>query len=623
MRMKETGKSVKKRKKDSDLKENVVFNIQSIIMSVLMAITLVTIVTMGFLLYQRFKLAIDKMAVSNTEATVESTVDRVNSDLLDIRQIFDAANYNIVQEFDISSEKFAEQFSLLYEVNSDKIESLALYGNEGRLIASEPVAVEKENIDVKGQDWYKNAESAIENVHFSIPHIQNLYEDGLYRYHWVVSLSRYVDINDGEIPGSGVLLVDMKYSVIEDVLKQINDSSEGIYYYMISRDGQMIYHPRKTEMARGLFEENSLKASGYEEGTYEITTNGHKESVVVGNIAYTGWKLIGVVPESVQTARINNFRYYIFTTIMVLMMMLLEGNRLISRKISKPIRKLDESVKTYEAGGKTDIYIGGSSEIRHLGYSVQRSYERIETLMEEIIRQQNERRKSELDALQSQINPHFLYNTLESITWMIEAQKNEEAVIMISELAKLLRVSLSRGKTIIPVKDELQHSRSYMNIQLVHYKERFQMEFQTDKEIEDYCIVKLVIQPILENAIYYGVGNMDEDDEGKITVRGEKKEDDIYIIIEDNGMGMRKEVLENILKDNNKVPKHGSGVGVINVHSRIQLMFGEQYGLEIYSEPDEGTRVVIHIPAIPYTKENAEQLEMQKYIQGRDVDEKE
>lgn len=608
---------MKKRKKDSDFKKNVVFNIQSIIMSVLMAITLVTIVTMGFLLYQRFKLAIDKMAVSNTEATVESTVDRVNSDLLDIRQIFNAANYNIVQEFDISSEKFAEQFSLLYEVNSDKIESLALYGNEGRLIASEPVAVEKENIDVTGQDWYKNAESAIENVHFSVPHIQNLYEDGLYRYHWVVSLSRYVDINDGEIPGSGVLLVDMKYSVIEDVLKQINDSSEGIYYYMISRDGQMIYHPRKTEMARGLFEENSLKASGYEEGTYEITTDGHKESVVVGNIAYTGWKLIGVVPESVQTARINNFRYYIFTTIMVLMMMLLEGNRLISRKISKPIRKLDESVKTYEAGGKPDIYIGGSSEIRHLGYSVQRSYERIETLMEEIIRQQNERRKSELDALQSQINPHFLYNTLESITWMIEAQKNEEAVIMISELAKLLRVSLSRGKTIIPVKDELQHSRSYMNIQLARYKERFKTEFRIEEEIENCCIVKLVIQPILENAIYYGVGNMDEDDGGMIIVSGKKKDEDILITIEDNGMGMREEVLENILTDNSKVPKHGSGVGVINVHSRIRLMFGEEYGLSIESEPDEGTRVTIRIPAIPYTPENAEALELQKYIQRR------
>ena len=231
-------------------------------------------------------------------------------------------------------------------------------------------------------------------------------------------------------------------------------------------------------------------------------------------------------------------------------------------------------------------------------------------------------KQTELTALQSQINPHFLYNTLESITWMVEAQKNEEAVIMISELAKLLRVSLSRGKTIIPVKDELQHSRSYMNIQLMRYKERFQIEFQTDKEIEDYCIVKLVIQPILENAIYYGVGNMDEDDEGKITVRGEKKEDDIYIIIEDNGMGMRKEVLENILKDNNKVPKHGSGVGVINVHNRIQLMFGEEYGLKVESEADEGTKVTIHIPAIPFNSENQSKME-EKSVERKGKNEKE
>ena len=599
------------------------FNIQSIIMSVLMALTLVTIAIMGFLLYHRFKLAVDKTAVSNTEATVESTVDRMNSDLLDIRQIFNAANYNVVQEFDISSQEFSKQFSLLYEANSDKIQSMALYGSDGRLIASEPVSAEKENVDIKNQDWYQNAEEAIENIHFSTPHIQNLFRDGTFRYHRVISLSRSVDINDGEEPGSGVLLMDMKYSVIEDVLRQMNESSDGIYYYVCNRDGTMIYHPRRAELDRGLFEENSTKAAGYEDGVYEITSGGSKENVVVGSIAYTGWKLIGVIPESVQTASINNFRYYIFTTIIVLIMMLLEGNRLISRKISKPIRDLDDSVKAYEAGGKPDIYIGGSSEIRHLGYSVQKSYEQIETLMEEIMRQQNERRKSELDALQSQINPHFLYNTLESITWMVEAQKNSEAVFMISELAKLLRVSLSRGKTIIPVKDELQHSRSYMNIQLARYKERFKTEFQVDEEIGNYCIVKLVIQPILENAIYYGVGHMDEDDDGKIIVRGEKKGDDIYISIEDNGMGMREDVLENILTDNSKVPKHGSGVGVINVHSRIRLMFGESYGLTVYSEPDEGTRVVIHIPAIPYTEENVELLETQKYRQGRGEDGKE
>lgn len=608
---------MKDRKRNPDSRKNIVFNIQSIILSVLMAISLVTIIVMGLLLYHRFKLALEKTAVDNTEATVEATVDRLNADLLDIRQILNGTNYNVVQQFDISSREFSEQFSLLYETNSDKIQSLALYDPKGNLIASEPVAAEKKNVKVQTQEWYKNAEDAIENIHFSTPHIQELFEDGSYRYQWVVSLSRYVDVNKGETPETGILLLDMKYSVIRDVMKQINDCSGGIYYYLISQDGEMIYHPRGTELNRGLFEENSLETAKYEDGTYEIHSNSQNETVIVGSVAYTGWKMIGVVPESVQAANYKNFRYYVFATVLVLMVMLLEGNQLVSRKISKPIRELDASVKAHEAGGKPDIYIGGSSEIRHLGHSVQKSYEQIEKLMDEIIRQQNERRKSELDALQSQINPHFLYNTLESITWMVEAQENEAAVRMISELAKLLRVSLSRGKTIIPIKDELQHSRSYMNIQLARYKERFKTEFRIEEEIENCCIVKLVIQPILENAIYYGVGNMDEDDDGMIIVSGKKKDEDILITIEDNGMGMREEVLENILTDNSKVPKHGSGVGVINVHSRIRLMFGEEYGLSIESEPDEGTRVTIRIPAIPYTPENAEALELQKYIQRR------
>ncbi len=615
---------MKDMKNDSGIRKTFAkFNIQSIILSVLMTLSLVTVTVMGFLLYHRFKLASDKSAVANTEMTVESTIDRLNSSLLDLRQISDAANYNIVQEYDISSQEFTRQFSMLYETNVDKIQSLALYGYDGMLIESEPVATVKDNVKVADQKWYQDARSEIENIHFSTPHVQNLFDDGTFRYHRVVSLSRSVDINDGSTSGSGVLLVDMKYSVLEDMLERINETSSGIYYYLCSRDGEIIYHPRWTEINRGLFKEKNNKAASYEDGIYEMKTDGQKENIVVGSVAYTGWKLIGVVPESVQETSINKFRYYIITTILILVMMLLQVNRFISRKISRPIRELDESVKAYEAGAMPDIYIGGSAEIRHLGYSVQKSYEQIEALMKEIIQQQTERRKSELDALQSQINPHFLYNTLESITWMIEAQRNKEAVVMISELAKLLRVSLSRGKTIISIGDELQHSRSYMNIQRVRYKERFKVEFLIDEEIKNYCIVKLVIQPLLENAIYYGVGNMDEDDDGQILIRGEKKGEDIYISIEDNGMGMPEDIRSNILTDNSKVPKHGSGVGVINVHSRISLMFGPEYGLEVYSELDEGTKVVIHIPAIPYTKENAEQLEKQTYGQRRMPDEEE
>ena len=290
--------------------------------------------------------------------------------------------------------------------------------------------------------------------------------------------------------------------------------------------------------------------------------------------------------------------------------------------INHPVQELQVRMKHISEGNfERDSSIEWQHELGDIGRSINDLAEDVKTLMDQRIRDENEKREYEYKMLQSQINPHFLYNTLESITWMVEAKKNLDAVFMISELAKLLRISLSKGRTVIRISDEIQHSRSYMNIQKVRYKERFQIEFDIDEEINEYCTVKLIVQPILENAIYYGVGNMDEDDGGKITIRGEKKDDDIYISVEDNGMGMNEDIVENILKDNNKVPKHGSGVGLINVHSRIQLMFGNEYGLEVYSEPDEGTRIVIHIPAIPYTEENREQLETQNYGKGRVTDE--
>ena len=242
--------------------------------------------------------------------------------------------------------------------------------------------------------------------------------------------------------------------------------------------------------------------------------------------------------------------------------------------------------------------------------------------MKEIVEQQNQRRKSELAALQSQINPHFLYNTLDSITWMIEGGKNEGAVTMISELAKLLRISLSKGRTIIPVQQEIQHSKSYMNIQKVRYKDKFEVEFDIDSEIDNYCTVKLIIQPILENAIYYGVGDMDPDDGGKILVKGRMRNGDIYIEVIDNGMGMTEETAKNVLTDNEKVQKRGSGVGLVNVHNRIQIMFGTEYGLIIKSEPDEGTTVTVHLPAILYNDDNVKAIEDAK-VQKDIISEKE
>jgi two-component system sensor histidine kinase YesM len=185
---------------------------------------------------------------------------------------------------------------------------------------------------------------------------------------------------------------------------------------------------------------------------------------------------------------------------------------------------------------------------------------------------------------------------------------------MITELAGLFRISLSRGKTIIKIEDEIQHAKNYMNIQKIRYKNSFQVDFQIEPEILQCCTVKLVIQPLLENAIYYGMEYMDG--EGLITVRGYRKDGDIYLQVEDNGLGMPEEAAAQLLKENDRVRKRGSGVGILNVHNRIKLRFGDEYGLIIESFPDEGMTVKIHIPFIPFTEETQKILEDGKLPEG-------
>ena len=280
---------------------------------------------------------------------------------------------------------------------------------------------------------------------------------------------------------------------------------------------------------------------------------------------------------------------------------MLAANVLVSSRIATPIQKLEKSVKELEEEGNLarEIYIGGSYEIESLGHSIQSMVNQMRKLMDDIVVEQEAKRKSELDALQSQINPHFLYNTLDSIVWMVESERYEEAITMVTSLANLFRISLSKGRNIIPIRSELEHAQNYLSIQKLRYKNRFTVEMDIQPEILDCSTIKLIVQPLLENAIYYGT----EDGDGEITVKGYVKDKDIYIEVSDDGLGMPPETVELLLTDNNRVRKKGSGIGLINVHQRIQLYFGAAYGLTIESEPDEGTTIRIHLPMVPYTEE--------------------
>lgn len=355
----------------------------------------------------------------------------------------------------------------------------------------------------------------------------------------------------------------------------------------------MIYHPRGTELNRGLFEENSLETAKYEDGTYEIHSNSQNETVIVGSVAYTGWKMIGVVPESVQAANYKNFRYYVFATVLVLMVMLLEGNQLVSRKISKPIRELDASVKAHEAGGKPDIYIGGSSEIRHLGHSVQKSYEQIEKLMDEIIRQQNERRKSELDALQSQINPHFLYNTLESINALAKIEGQEKISGAITELAGLLRASLPGAKQEISLRDELQYAGQYLSLQKLIKGDFLEWDITADPDVLECKVPKLILQPLLENAMKHGFAK--SLDVAMLVIVAKEQNGKLLLQLCDNGVGMEKEVLRSILEENVQ-GQDREHIGIQSIQRRIRYLYGAGYGLDVQSTPGEGTVVNLSLP---------------------------
>lgn len=580
--------------------------------TIMLAFSLISIsimLVLGIVMYLRFSTISRQEMIQSTQKLMEQTGENLEDYLVSMRQISDAAYYDVIKENDLTSQNKDIQrgMNLLYEANRDNLRSIAIYNNYGSLMAAEPVAVQKEDPDVTRQDWYVQAMDKMENMHFSTPHIQNLFDDTAFCYYWVISLSRVVELTDEGVTQLGVLLVDMDFSSISRMMKQINTLNNGQYYYLCDNNGQIIYHPQQIQISNGICNENSEIAAQYKDGVYDEVFEGEQRKIVVDTISYTGWKLVGVIPYTTFTHGMIGIRYFIVMIMLLMAMMLVIINRVISVRISSPILKLNDSVKEFEAGEKPEIYIGGPLEIRQLGHSIQRSYEQIDMLMKKIVWEQNERRKSELDALQSQINPHFLYNALDSITWMIEGGRNDDAAFMISQLAKLFRISLSKGHTIISVKDELQHAESYMNIQKVRYKDSFSVTFDVEPSIYTCCTVKLILQPILENAINYGVGGMD--DCGEIRVTGLRKDGKIILSVTDNGIGIPEDEVKLLLTDNNRVHKKGSGVGLVNVNNRIQILFGKEYGLIVESEPDEGTTVSICIPAVPYTEENRKNIE--------------
>ena len=405
---------------------------------------------LGVMLYQQFTRKAENLTVENARQLLNQTTINLEDYLRNMRRISDAMYYTVIKDTDIGSENLDDSMTLLYEANKDKLVSVACYTNDGNLTAAAPIATEKAGADVSSQNWFQDAVGELENFHFSTPHVQDLFDDPSYRYYWVVSLSRTVELTRNGSSLLGVLLVDMNYSSIKQLLDKANTDTSGEYVYLMAPDGQIIYHPKQNLIYMGLYQENNSKAAKYEDTTVKENFLGEKRLVTVKTISYTGWKLVSVVPMKSFSMGMTGMRNLVALLVALTVLAAVLLNQMVSARISKPLRRLNDSVKEWEAGNlEPNIYIGGSMEVEHLGKTLQSTVSQIHQLMDDIVVEQEEKRKSELDALQSQINPHFLYNTLDSIVWMITGERYDDAVFMITQLASLFRISLSKGKAVI------------------------------------------------------------------------------------------------------------------------------------------------------------------------------
>lgn len=584
-------------------------SIQWIISLSFTALSIVTIAFMAVAYYTHFVDTLKDNALEQNEQIVEQVSWNINTYIRDMITISDTMYYNVIKNADLTEKNISDEMELLYEANKDNLTSLVCASWDGAIIAASPASTRKYGIDLTEEDWFNKALDKIENLHFSAPHVQNLFASSNYRYHWVVSLSRGIELTHLGKVENGVILVDMDYSGIEQMFSRANEGGLG-YLYLIDKDGEIIYHPKQKAIYTGLVEENNKEHAKYKNEVNEEIFNGERREVIVKSVGYTGWKIVSVTPVSEFNMDITQLRVFMLMIIAITVALLILGNIVISYIVTDPIRSLEDSLAELEKGSmdEDEVYIGGTPEIRHLGRTIKSMVRQMKKLTDDMVREQKEKRKSELDALQSQINPHFLYNTLDSVVWMIESERYKDAIAMVTALAQLFRISLSKGNNIISIHDEMIHAKNYLNIQKVRYKNKFEAHIDIDPAIENNATIKLIVQPLLENAIYYGVEHMDG--EGEIFVTGYEKDGDIFIDIKDNGMGIPEDTLKTLLTDKARSRGKGSGIGLWNVNQRISLYFKGNYGLEIESELDEGTLVRIHLPKITleeYNKREANQ----------------
>ena len=507
---------------------------------------------------------------------VENTVENYQEDIENLMNMI-LANISEDQE---STDQF---FKSLFQIKSE-VASVTTYDMNGRLLnAWSDGKILKEHINENlSYDENLSQKMHTDRLNITKPHVETLFRD---YYPWVVTISQYKENEKGE---RIQVAMDVKFSNIAKYVDGVGIGQHG-YCYIADENGNIIYHPQQQLIYAGLKKENY---TDYSDGT-------HTESNViysVKSLKRSDWKIVGVCfADEMITNKVEALaKNLIIISIGVLFVTILAGG-IFSKLFSKPANDLAKAMQKFENDTDKFVFepIEGTAEITSLTESFEHMVLQIQELVEKVRQEEISLRKTELKALQAQINPHFLYNTLDAIAWMCEEERHKDAVEMVNALARLFRISISRGHELISIEKEIEHAKSYLKIQNFRYKNQFTYDFEVDDTCLSYLCNKITLQPIIENAIYHGIDRMV--DEGRIEIRIFPDHEKIVFEVEDNGVGMTEEQCQEILQ---KDSGDKAGIGIKNVNDRIKIYFGEEYGITIRSELDEGTCVTITMPKI-------------------------
>lgn len=570
---------------------------------------LCTTIILSYSAYRLSTVAVTDTSLEYTKQLIEQVNKNIQTYIGNMESIsaLSLSNTDLKRYLALNNPKGTEGVQLASQISSyfhaivasrNDIASIVFAGSNGAVVSERMDANFKSYAELIMQEWYSKASRNNGDVAISPSHVQHLYKD---EYKWVVSISKQMP---NPLPGaaSGVLLVDLNYNVINDLCNQIQLGQRG-YVFILDQAGDLIYHPQQQLIYSGLKSEDIPTLLQAKDSTFHTQEKEQSKIYTVRTTKF-GWKIVGVTYAGDLSGNKKDMQ---LTSAMwggISLIIALAISILLSVTLTKPIKQLEVHMKQVEKGNfDIRVDVEGANEISKLSRTFNLMISKIKELMNQTLKDQEVKRISELKALQAQIQPHFLYNTLDSIIWMAEMGKVDEVVTMTSALSKLLRSSISKGEELIPIAVELEHIQNYLTIQNIRYRNKFTYEVEVESDILSCRILKIILQPLVENAIYHGMKHLPE--RGHIRITGRKIEGDIELKVIDNGVGMSEEKLKTLMLKTRQT-ESGKGFGLHNVNHRIQLYFGELYGLQFESELEEGTTVTVRIPAIPPVHNDSE-----------------